>query len=166
MSLINDALKQARQTPPRNTPNSMPPLQPAQNHQESSPTAVWLVPAIIIFLVFAAIFFIGWAAAHRTVRTVAAAPADPDTTEQPETVAGPIAVSSPPPPPPVAPTPPAPKPKLQGIFYSPTEASAILDGKTIHTGDQFKQYKVKEISKYTVTLIDADKKEITIGMGD
>ena len=165
MSLINDALKQARQTPPRNTPNSMPPLQPAQNHQESSPTAVWLVPAIIIFLVFAAIFFIGWAAAHRTVRTIAATPPDPDTTEQSDTVVMPPAVSSTPPAPVVI-APAAPKPKLQGIFYSPTTPSAILDGKTIHPGDQFKQYKVKEISKYTVTLIDADKKEITIGMGD
>ena len=164
MSLINDALKQARQTPPRNPPNSLPPLQPAHNHQESSPMAVWLVPAIIIFLVFAAIFFIGWAAAHRTVHTIASAPPDPDTTEQPETVVAPPA-----PPTPAAPdvsAPAAPKPKLQGIFYSPTAPSAILDGKTIHPGDQFKQYKVKEISKYTVTLIDVDKKEITIGMGD
>jgi len=166
MSLINDALKQARQAPPRNTPNSMPSLQPAHNHQDSSPTAVWLVPAIIIFLVFAAIFFIGWAAAHRTVRTVADTPSDPDTTEQAETVV----VAPAPPPAPHAPAVSAPavapKPKLQGIFYSPTAPSAILDGKTIHTGDQFKQYTVKEISKYTVTLVDADKKEITIGMGD
>jgi hypothetical protein len=32
-------------------------------------------------------------------------------------------------------------------------------------GDQFKQYKVKEISKYTVTLIGPDGK-IRLGMGD
>jgi hypothetical protein len=166
MSLINDALKQARQAPPRNSPNSPPPLQPARD--ESSPAAVWLVPAIIIFLVFAAIFFIGWAAAHRTVRTVASTPADPEATEPADTVVMPLAVSTPPPAPaaPVVSAPAVPKPKLQGIFYSPTDPSAILDGKTIHPGDQFKQYKVKEISKYTVTLIDADKKEITIGMGD
>lgn len=167
MSLINDALKQARQAPPRNSPNSMPSLQPAQHHDESSPTAVWLVPAIIIILVFAAIFFIGWAAAHRTVRTVAATPSDPDTTEQAETVVIPADPPLPPAPPaPVVSTATVPKPKLQGIFYSPTTPSAILDGKTIHPGDKFKQYTVKEISKYTVTLIDADKKEITIGMGD
>jgi hypothetical protein len=38
MSLINDALKQARQAPPRNTPSALPPLQPA--HNESPHTAV------------------------------------------------------------------------------------------------------------------------------
>jgi len=159
MSLINDALKQARQAPPRNPPGSVPMLQPAQPN-ESSPTAVWLVPAIIIFLVFAAIFFIGWAAAHRTIHSIVAAP-DPEPTQQVETVSAPVVM-------PVDPTPvPAPDlPKLQGIFYSPSAPSAIMDGKTIRPGDQFKQYKVKAISKYTVTLIGPDKKEIQVGMGD
>ena len=160
MSLINDALKQARQAPPRNTPNTVPPLQPA--HNESSPSAVWLVPAIIIFLVFAAIFFIGWAAAHRTVHdSIASAPIDPATTQIVDTATSPIIATTAP-----APVAPPDLPKLQGIFYSPTAPSAILDGKTIRPGDHFKQYKVKDISKYTVTLIDADKKEIKIGMGN
>jgi len=160
MSLINDALKQARQAPPRNPPNSLPPLQPA-HHNESSPTAVWLVPAVIIFLVFAAIFFIGWAAAHRTVHSIITAP-DPDaTTQQVEVVSAPVAV-------PVEPAPvPAPDlPKLQGIFYSPSAPSAIMDGKTVRPGDLFKGFKVKEITKFTVILIGADKKEYTVGMGD
>jgi len=159
MSLINDALKQARQAPPRNAPTALPPLQPA--HNESSPLAVWLVPAIIIFLVFAAIFFIGWAAAHRTVHSIVAAPPDPETTQQVETVSAPVVMPAPP-----APVAAPDRPKLQGIFYSPTAPSAIMDGKTVHPGDNFKGYKVKEISKYTVTLIGADKKEIKIGMGD
>jgi hypothetical protein len=159
MSLINDALKQARQAPPRNPPNSLPPLQPA--HSESSPTAVWLVPAVIIFLVFAAIFFIGWAAAHRAVHSIVSAPPDQDASQQVETASVPAAVPAPPTP---AASPDL--PRLQGIFYSPTAPSAILDGKTVRPGDQFKQYKVKEISKYTVTLIGADKKEVKVGMGD
>jgi hypothetical protein len=159
MSLINDALKQARQAPPRNPPSSLPPLQPAHHH-ESSPTAVWLVPALIIFLVFAAIFFIGWAAAHRTVHSIVTAP-DPEPTQQVETVAAPVVAPAEPPP---APAPDL--PKLQGIFYSPSAPSAILDGKTVRPGDQFKEYKVKAISKYTVTLIGPDKKEVQVGMGD
>jgi hypothetical protein len=72
--------------------------------------------------------------------------------------------------PPPKPAPPPPlnppdAPVLQGIFYSPTAPSAIVDGKTIRPGDQFKQYRVKSISKYTVTLVGPDKKEIQIGMG-
>jgi hypothetical protein len=159
MSLINDALKQARQAPPRTAPNSPPPLQPA--HNESSPAAVWLVPAVIILLVFAAIFFIGWAAAHRSVHSIVSAPPDPETTQQVETVTAPVVVAAPTP----APVAPVDLPKLQGIFYSPTAPSAILDGKNVRPGDHFKQYKVKEITKYTVILIDTDKKEIKIGMG-
>jgi hypothetical protein len=158
MSLINDALKQARQAPPRSTPSTMPPLQPA--HQESSNTAVWLVPAIIIFLVFAAIFFIGWASMHRTVHSIVTAPADPETvTQQEAEVIRPIAPAEPAPPPVVE------LPRLQGIFYSTTAPSAIMDGKTIRPGDTFKQYKVKDITKFNVILIGPDKKEIKVGLG-
>ena len=155
MSLINDALKQARQAPPRSTPSTLPPLQPA--HQEDSNTAVWLVPAVIIFLVFAAIFFIGWASMHRTVNSIVTAPPDPATTQEVAVVA-PVFVA--PEPPPVVEL-----PRLQGIFYSPTAPSAIMDGKTIRPGDTFKQYKVKEISKFNVILVGPDKKEIKVGLG-
>ena len=154
MSLINDALKQARQAPPRNTPGTLPPLQPA--HEEHSHTAVWLVPAIIIFLVFAAIFFIGWASMHRTVNNIVTAPPDPATTQEVAVVA-PVFV---------APAPPVVElPRLQGIFYSPTAPSAIMDNKTIRPGDTFKQYKVKAITKFNVILVGPDKKEIKVGLG-
>jgi hypothetical protein len=161
MSLINDALKQARQAPPRNTPSSLPPLQPA--HDESSPTAVWLVPAIIIFLVFAAIFFIGWAAAHRTVHSIVTAPPDTNMVQPDDTVVTPVVAPAPEPPAPVSPPD---LPKLQGIFYSATDPTAIMDGKIVRPGDQISQYKVKVIDKSTVTLIGSDKKEIKVGMDD
>ena len=45
MSLINDALKRAKQAPPRNAPNALPPLQPVA--EESSPIFMWLVLAVI-----------------------------------------------------------------------------------------------------------------------
>jgi hypothetical protein len=163
MSLINDALKQARQEPPRNPPNPLPPLRPAA---DDSPSIIaWLLPAIVIILIVAAIFFIGWAAAHHSVKSIVTTP-DSDTATQPvENVALPVVAPTPAPPPPPAVNPPD-LPKLQGIFYSPTAPSAILDGKTVQPGDQFKQFKVKEISKYTVTLIGPDKKEFKVGMGD
>lgn len=164
MSLINDALKQARQAPPRHSPTTLPPLR--TEHVDSPRMAVWVVPAIIIFLIFSAIFFIGWAAAHRSVHTILNTPVQPDPNYTPaEVVTAPQTT-------PVAVTPvQTPEtlpdgPRLQGIFYSPTAPSAILDGKTVRPGDAFKQYKVKEITKYTVTLIGPDKKELKIGMGN
>ncbi|HEY5042173.1 MAG TPA: hypothetical protein VIK53_09235 [Verrucomicrobiae bacterium] len=163
MSLINDALKQARQAPPRNTPNSLPPLRP---HADDSPSVfAWLIPAVVIILIVAGIFFIGWAAAHHTVRSIVAAPDSDNRAVQPvENVAPPVVTQEPEPPPPPVYSPDL--PKLQGIFYSPTAPSAILDGKTVQPGDQFQQYKVKEISKSTVTLVGPDQKEIKIGMGN
>ena len=161
MSLINDALKQARQEPPRNMPTSLPPLRP---HAADSPSVfAWLIPAVVIILIVAAIFFIGWAAEHRTVRSIVSAPdSDNTATQAAENVAPPVVTQAPKPPPASPPE----LPKLQGIFYSPTAPSAILDGKTVQPGDQFGQFKVKEISKYTVTLIGPDQKEVKIGMGD
>jgi hypothetical protein len=161
MSLINDALKQARQAPPRNAPTSLPPLQPHARESASAP--VWLIPSIVILLVFAAIFFMGWAAAHRTVHDIVTAPSPAPVAQTVDTAPAPVVTPQPAPP---APAIPPDAPRLQGIFYSSTAPSAILDGKTVSPGDQFKEYKVKEISKYTVTLIGPDKKEFKIGMGD
>jgi hypothetical protein len=159
MSLINDALKQARQSPPRNTPNTLPPLQPA--HEDQSNTAVWLVPAVIIFLVFAAIFVIGWAAARHSVHTTMTTvqPIDPASTQLVVTVSTPVAVS--PPPLPEAPD----MPHLQGIFFS-AHPTAIMDGKTIHIGDQYKQYKVKQITQVNVILTGPDNKDYKIVLGN
>jgi len=162
MSLINDALKQARKAPPRNTPSALPPLQPVA--EESSPVIAWLLPAIVILLIVAAIFFIGWALAHHSVRSIVASPdntpAAQASTEITLPVVKPHPVEAPPP------INPPDSPKLQGIFYSATAPSAIIDGKTVRPGDTYHEYKVKAISKYTVTLIGPDKKEIQIGMGN
>ena len=54
---------------------------------------------------------------------------------------------------------------LQGIFYSPTAPSAIIDGKTVRPGDRAGQYyRVKEITQFTVTLIGPDNKPFKIGL--
>ena len=158
MSLINDALKQARKTPPRPA-GDLPPLRPAVDE----PTSVrsWLVPAIILFVILLAIFITGWILAYRGVNDAAieanTQPADP--TES-------VIVEVKPEPPPPAPVQPVVLPVLQGIFYSPTAPSAIVDGKTVRPGDKFKQYQVKEITKYTVILVGSDGKLVKIGMGN
>jgi hypothetical protein len=163
MSLINDALKRARHDhTPRGPQGAMPPLPPAA---EPAPMSAWLVPAVVIFLIFAAIFFIGWAVAHHSVRTIVAAPPDPVVvTQQAAEVA--LPVIAPPPLPAPPPAIPPEIPKLQGIFYSPTAPTAIVDGKTVSLGDHYLQYRVTEITKFTVTLTDSNSKAVKLNMGD
>ena len=160
MSLINDALKRAKQAPPRNTPNAVLPMQPATAEASSLPS--WLLLAVIVILIFAAIFFIGWSVSHHAVRTIAATP-DPETTQDVVVVQVPVVEPKPAPPEPVEPPD---LPRLQGIFYSATSPSAIVDGKTVRPGDKFRQYQVKEITKYTVTLLAPDGKAIKLGMSN
>src|ERR1017187_1192239 len=112
MSLINDALKQARNPPPPNTPSALPPRQPIAD--EASPVAAWLLPAIVILLIVAAIFFIGWAVAHHTVRAIVATP-DAAATQQVAEISLPVITPHPAEPPP--PLNPPDAPKLQAIFY-------------------------------------------------
>jgi len=160
MSLINDALKNARQDhTPRRPQTPLPPLPPAD---EPTPVGVWLAPAIVIFLIVAAIFFIAWAVAHHSVQAIVTAPPDPVVARQQAAEAVLPVV----PPPPPAPLNPPDAPRLQGIFYSPTAPAAIVDGKTVSVGSHYLQYRVTEITKYTVTLVDPDGKAIKLGMSD
>lgn len=57
-------------------------------------------------------------------------------------------------------------PRLQGIFFSATAPTAIVDGKTVRPGDRFQDYRVTEITKYTVTLVGSDGKAIKLGMSN
>jgi hypothetical protein len=170
MSEINDALKHARQTPPGGPAGPVkPPVLPPRRWgaQEKPPVLIgWIIPIFIIILIFAGIFFIGWASAHHTIQS-AIVPHDDIATTQEVTDFVPVVQSPAPAPlPPLAPVAAPDLPKLQGIFYSPTAPTAIVDGKTISPGDRFGDYRVKEISKYAVTLTDTNGKEIRISLGN
>jgi hypothetical protein len=160
MSLINDALKRARHNhTPRDPQNPLPPLPPAEG---SAAVGVWLAPGIVIVLMVAAIFFIAWAVAQHSVQTIVTAPPDPVAVTQPAAeVALPVVIAPPAPPPPLNPPD---APTLQGIFYSPTAPTAIVDGKTVSPGSRYLQYRVTEITKYTVTLTGPDGRTIRLGM--
>jgi hypothetical protein len=174
MSLINDALKRARQAPPRDPQNPFPNLPPAAAQPTSA--AVWLIPTLVIFLIVAAVFFIGWAMAHHSVESVAkltpaavaaVTPADAESskpvTKSPAvttTVVAPVITAPPPEPAPVLNPPDA--PKLQGIFYSPTAPAAIMDGKTVRPGDFFLRYRVAEITQFSVVLTGTNGKSIKL----
>jgi len=166
MSLINDALKQARNTPPKSMPSTVPPPQPVVD-KEPSHAIWWVIFCIVIALVVGAIFYIGWSTAHKTVLTESVAPVDDNSDSETGSLTVPVVTPRPvEPTPPPPPPPPQQLPKLQGIFYSPTAPTAILDGKTVHVGSKHGDYLVKAISKYTVTLTGPDKKDIQVGMGN
>src|SRR5476649_1472693 len=118
MSLINDALKQAKQSQQPNPPSGQSPLRPV----EPAPRGVgdWLLPLAVIALVVAAAFFIWLSLAGHKITPAktpeisaaqpAAIPASPPAvvpaTNAP--AASNIVATVPPPPTP---------PKLQGIVY-------------------------------------------------
>ena len=160
MSLINDALKRARHNHTPRDPNHPLPQLPAV---EEPKVNAWLAPAIAILVVFAVIFLVGWAVAHHSVHAIVTGPIDPElATQQAAEVTLPVV------PPPPAPTPinPEDAPHLQGIFYSPTAPTAIVDGKTVGVGDRYQQYRVKEITKSSVTLVDSKGQPIKLTMGN
>jgi hypothetical protein len=164
MSRINDDLQRLKKNAPPPAPeNSPPPFRPIMG-KESSPIFEWLIPAIIIFLIITSFFFIGWACAHHTIHSIASQTSISDSDTQSETgLILPIVAPMPTSPPAVI----VPElPKLQGIFYSATAPTAILDGKNVRPGDQFNHYRVKQITKYTVTLTDPAGKEFKLGMGN
>lgn len=177
MSLINDALKRARQAPPREQQGTFAPLAPAAGRPASA--GIWLIPAIVIFLVVAAAFFIGGVMVHRTERSMTSLPAATVAATQPagtvgSTVAVPAAGAQPILAQPVAtktaainapepaPANPPEMPTLQAIFYSPTTPAAILDGKMVRPGDVIRQLRVTDITKSTVTLSSAGGRTVKL----
>ncbi len=158
MSLINDALKEARKTPPR-PPGTFSPLRPAVD--EPTPVRQWLGPGIILALIILAVFLTGWVTAYRGVND-----ATIEANQQVEEPSMPEPVVEVKPEPEPIPVKTEARPVLQGIFYSTTAPSAIVDGKTVRPGDQFNQYRVKEITKYAVIFVGPDGRNIKIGMGN
>ncbi len=168
MSLINDALKQARQNPP---PHSSPPLAPLQPVADE-PAAAWRFPGIILLTLTAVIGFGAWfwwprpslgTMVHPIVTTQPVVPVTPPvvarTVERPKAPAPPLPTPADPPP-----ASPADRPVLQAIFYSPTKPIAIVGGKTVRPGEAVGQFKVKAISQTGVTLRGPGNQEIKLGM--
>jgi hypothetical protein len=160
MSRINDALKQAKQTSPGNVSNPRPIFR-ADDH-ETSPAVTWLVSALVFLLIAAGCFWLGWIISNHNTGNNAT---DQDTNVSAQAVSDiplPVINSTVTNPPTEVTN--VPVPVLQGIFYSPASPSAIMNDKTVQPGDQIGPYRVKAISKYTVTLVGPDGNEIQVGM--
>jgi len=160
MSLINDALKRARESQQKNPPSGGPPLRPVEIRRPRRDVN-WIFPALAILLIVAACFFLGLAMTNRTVTKIVNVP-DVVVTQQVDTVVAPE-----PPPETNAPVAPAPDlPTVQGIFYDPVNPSAIMDGRSVSIGSRVGDWRVKEISKYAVTLEGTNGLLQKINLGD
>ncbi len=159
MSLINDALKQARRSQQNNPPSGQPPLPPVESISRGGMN--WFLLVAIVLLLAVAGFFTGLSLTKHTpplpppLATAPAATPELTPTQQVETVSNSLPVSTntpsgsnaiaavPPPPP---------EPKLQGILFDPTRPCAIVDGATVFVGDRVGEFRVTAISKDKVTL--------------
>jgi len=163
MSLVNDALKRAKQAqqenPPPNPELAFRPVEPANEGQPGSPLLFFGAFVGLVIVVAAAGFLI-WAVTnkrgpdiHAEARGVsepvpAVVPAVPvvtpvPTNSQPEVV-----------------EPPKPEFKLQGIFFNPTRPSAVVNDRTIYTGDRISGWHVKAITLNAVTLATATETNV------
>jgi MSHA biogenesis protein MshK len=54
----------------------------------------------------------------------------------------------------------APELKLQAIFFTPGRSSAIISGKTVRAGDNFKGFRVAAITQTSATLVSATQTNV------
>ena len=153
MSLINDALKQTKQSQPQVPPANPPTLSPVEFAVPGGGSR--LTPVMIILLLAAAGIFIGLSLSKHAPPFPRTPLMAATTTQQVETaVVVPLAVTNPPPDTnaaaAIASQPP--EPKLQGILFAATRPCAIVSGRTVFVGDQINDFRVTAISKDSVTL--------------
>jgi hypothetical protein len=164
MSLINDALKRAKQSQqPMQTPPPVPPLPSVEAAPQGG--MAWFFPVAILLLVAVACFFIIFAffITRKPVAQITTAPQN----AQPAAVVLPktppmsnrvVAVAA------IKPAPPA--LKVQGIFYSDAKWQAIVNGQSVFVGDNVNGFRVKLISKNNVSFVAPDGTEKTLALGN
>lgn len=175
MSLVNDALKRAKQAqqhqPPSTPPLEFRPVEPTQEGKAGSPlllvggvlglTAAVLLGGLLVW-VMANSQSARLQAEAKTVKETAltnSAPANLATNGQaglgnsPEeamTNTQPVA----------AVVPPKPEFKLQGIFFNPRSPSAVVNGRTVYVGDRVTGFRVATITPEAVTLTSATQTNV------
>lgn len=171
MSLINDALKRAKEAQQKNISSGATPMRPIETRRRERDFR-WVPAVLIVLLMVAAVFFIGLAMASRKEKVIVVAPAI-SVTQTVETVAGPA--SNPPTDAsselpaaigPAAINTNAPRQtRIQGIVYDPMHPWAIVNGKTVYVGDVVDGRRVTAISRSTITLV-GDGQTNTFVVGD
>jgi len=175
MSLVNDALRRAQDAqktsqPPAPGPALLRPAEPAPVKKHGMGLSLAL---FAVFLAVVALLFL-WDAWRRTSAVHASMPLKPaapvvvvaetrppvqPTIASAPAPAAPVAVAEKPVPAQVV-SAPAPPLKLQAIFYTPGHSSAIISGKTVHAGDNFKGFRVAAITQTSATLVSATQTNV------
>jgi hypothetical protein len=192
MSLINDALKRAKESQRNDTPSGVSPMRPVDSNEKERDFN-FVLPVAISLLIAVALVLIGLTLAGRAHKATAEKSVfGPVAVPKPEAVAAvppvrnapaPAALPSIPPavstsvvaavpaaPPvaetnPVAISPPPPKPlRLQGIAYDAAHPSAIIGGKAVYVGSWVEGMRVTAILPDSVTLAgDGRAKTLVVG---
>ena len=171
MSLINDALKRARDTRQKNSPAGAPPLPPVESPARGGTGWILAVAAVLSFA--AACLFLGPALFRHNAAPAAIVKA-PEIPAPPPVDAVPVmpatVTNALPPPAPNTNPPPAtvvaePLPKVQGIIFNAARPLAIVNGQTVNIGDRVGDFQVKQILQTSVLFQrpDGSQKKLEIG---
>lgn len=189
MSLINDALKRAKQTQQENPPSTPPlefrPVEPGQKEHRRTALLMVGLALVVIALVGlggALVWYVAQSketalpVAARVVDAplaplaqaapVAIAPTNIAEVNEAESIAEPVELPDEPNTngvPVVATIVEAIKPptlKLQGIFFSPSNPSAVVNGRTVYLGDRVNGYRLLAVSPVAVTFANATETNV------
>jgi hypothetical protein len=177
MSLINDALKRARESQRNNPPSGAPPLPPVESPARGG--TGWILAMAAVLFLAAVGFFLGPALfGHKVPPTVTAKtpgmiappPAESAPSPAPASLAVTVTDASPAPavntnPPPTA-VPVEQLPKLQGIIFNAARPVAIVNGKAVNVGDRVGDFQVKQILRNSVIFQRPDGSQKTLGIGE
>ena len=163
MSMINDALKRAKQAqqekPPPNPELAFRPVEPANEGQSGSPLLFFgaFVGLVIVITVGGLLI---WAvtskqgadltAEARTASQPAPAVVAAEPVVTPATTNSQAGVAEPP----------KPEFKLHGIFFNPTRPAAVVNGRTVYVGDRVSGLNVKAITPTAVILTSATETNV------
>ena len=188
MSLINDALKRAREAQYRRPPAGGRPLPPVEVTPRSG--TGWILVAAAIFLLGAACFLIGLALFEHKTPIVATAtvpassmPLKAEAAQAPAPTpvasaalatveAATVPVTSAPPPVGIVTNPPPVavarehQPKIQGIIFNTGQPLAIVNGRTVNVGDRVGDFQVRQILRNRVILQRADGSQLALTIGE
>jgi type IV secretory pathway VirB10-like protein len=170
MSLINDALKRAKQAQQQGSPETpkvqFRPVEAAQQPVKKNHTAIWIAVVIMAGLIIGFVFRqLTRENKNSNPKEVKAREIDPATSIAKETA-------------PVAPGPAVPdgsasahadtpseaKPaaKLQAIVFDPRRPSAIISGKSVFVGDKIGDLRVVAITQESVTLVGGGQTNLLV----
>jgi len=171
MSLVNDALKRAKDAQQKGTPSApAPQLRPAEAVPAQKHGVGMTVPLVVAALAIVVLLFV-WknqrpaAAREAVAEPKPAAPVNPVPETKPPVRSVAVATPAPVVPAPVATpipaaVPPAPPLKLQAIFFAPGRSTAIISGKTVRVGNTFRGYRVAAITEASATLVSATETNV------